>query len=163
MTLVGAVRVVCSLLLVGFLAAAATIALSPLPPPAVGGTCGPGTSSESAIAAFLNPGSIGAGPEPSAAAGDRPQWLAFISECQSKTDTRVVTAGATLAGAILLGLGLPWVVRRSAKARPVDRAGLPPAGWYPDPTDSSVARWWDGRAWGPAHAPPEQQHSVSYQ
>jgi hypothetical protein len=162
-TLVGAVRVVCSLLLVGFLAAAATIALSPLPPPAVGGTCGPGTSSESAIAAFLNPGSIGAGPEPSAAAGDRPQWLAFISECQSKTDTRVVTAGATLAGAILLGLGLPWVVRRSAKARPVDRAGLPPAGWYPDPTDSSVARWWDGRAWGPAHAPPEQQHSVSYQ
>lgn len=24
---------------------------------------------------------------------------------------------------------------------------LPPAGWYADPADSGVLRWWDGRAW----------------
>ena len=22
-----------------------------------------------------------------------------------------------------------------------------PAGWYPDPADTSVRRWWDGRRW----------------
>jgi Protein of unknown function (DUF2510) len=162
-TLVGTVRVVCSLLFIGFLAAAATIALTPLPPPAAGGTCGPGTSSESAIAAFLNPASIGAGPEPSATSGARSQWLAFISECQSTTDSRVVTAAATLAGAVLLGLGLPWVVRRLAKASRASHVGLPPPGWYPDPTDPSMARWWDGGAWGPAYAPPEHQSSASPQ
>jgi hypothetical protein len=30
----------------------------------------------------------------------------------------------------------------------------PAAGWYPDPTDASVRRWWDGTRWAapPAHA-----------
>jgi len=26
-------------------------------------------------------------------------------------------------------------------------AGGPPAGWYPDPNDPSLARYWDGKAW----------------
>jgi eukaryotic-like serine/threonine-protein kinase len=33
----------------------------------------------------------------------------------------------------------------------------PPAGWYPDPTDAQVARYWDGRGWtdftGPLESP----------
>lgn len=42
-----------------------------------------------------------------------------------------------------------------------------PAGWYPDPTDASVQRWWDGRQWtahssliglnGPHYAVPQYQ------
>lgn len=27
---------------------------------------------------------------------------------------------------------------------------LPAAGWFPDPQDTSLLRWWDGRAWGSA-------------
>ena len=138
---------------VGLLAAGVTIALTSLPAPAAGGTCGPSTSSESAIAAFFNPVSIGAGPEPSAASSGRPQWLAFIRECQSATNTRMVEAGATVAGGLLLGLGLPWVMRRRlAKEIGTDHMEISRPGWYPDPADPSVARWWDGRAWGPVYA-----------
>ena len=155
-TLVRTIRVGGALLCVGFLAAAATIALTPLPAVA-GGTCGPGTESESAFAAFLNPASIGAGPEPSTASGGRPQWLAFVHDCQSATNTRIVTAGAIVAGALIVGLGLLWPVRRLARGRRTDQRGLPPPGWYPDSTDPRVARWWDGSAWGPAHAPVEHQ------
>jgi hypothetical protein len=153
----GTVQVVGALLGVGFLAAAITIALTSLPAPAAGGTCGPGTSSESAIAAFLNPASIGAGAEPPAASGMRSQWLAFINECQSATDTRMGTAGATLFGALLLGLVLPWVVRRRANANRTDQVTFPPPGWYPDSADPRMARWWDGRAWAPTYAPTEHQ------
>jgi hypothetical protein len=114
-------------------------------------------SSESAIAAFFNPASIGAGPEPSATSVGRPQWLAFVNECQSATNTRIATAGAIFVGALLLGLGLPWTVRRIARQKQTDQTVLPPPGWYPDSTDPRLARWWDGRAWGPAHAPLEHQ------
>jgi hypothetical protein len=149
------------LLGVGLLAAGVTIALASLPAPAAGGTCGPSTSSESAIAAFFNPVSIGAGPEPSAASGGRPQWFSFVNECQTATNTRMAEAGATLVGALLLGLGLPWVVRRRmAKTNGTDHVELSRPGWYPDPADPSVARWWDGRAWGPVYAPPEHQPST---
>lgn len=41
--------------------------------------------------------------------------------------------------------------------------GLPPAGWYEDPTDSSSQRWWDGDQWTehrrPALAAPEVRPS----
>jgi hypothetical protein len=50
-----------------------------VPNPAVGGTCGPGKGSESAIVALFDPGSIGAGAEPPAAdAADRADWMAFV-------------------------------------------------------------------------------------
>ena len=39
--------------------------LTALPAPAIGGTCGPSTGSETALEALAEPGSIGAGPEPS--------------------------------------------------------------------------------------------------
>jgi len=32
-------------------------------------------------------------------------------------------------------------------------AGLPVAGWYPDPGDPQLQRWWDGTAWGHATRP----------
>ena len=34
-----------------------------------------------------------------------------------------------------------------------------PAGWYPDPSDPSGLRWWDGQAWGPV-APPQTQTAL---
>ena len=156
-TLVRAVRVLGALLFIGFLAAAATIALTPLPSPAAGGTCGPGASSESAIAAFLNPVSIGAGPESSVPPGGRSQWQAFISECQSSTDRRMVKAGAALAGAILLGLVLPWAVRRVVRVNRTAQIRLASPGWYGDPADPNVARWWDGHLWGALHSSAEHQ------
>ena len=147
MSLVGIIRFVCILLGVFALATAATGALVALPPPAAGGTCGPGTSSESPIAAFFDPGSIGAGAEPSAASGQRAQWKAFISDCQSATDTRMAVAGGLVIGALLLGLGVPWALRRSTRKDRSTTVGLPPPGWYPDPTNPALARWWDGRMW----------------
>ena len=52
--------------LLGLFGAAFAVAglFAALPAPAVGGTCGPGKSSESAIVAFFDPVSIGAGAEP---------------------------------------------------------------------------------------------------
>src|SRR5271170_6249192 len=112
---IAALRSACVVVAVALVAAAFAVALASLPIPAVGGTCGPGTGSESALSAFFNPKSIGAGREPSAASGDRPQWRAFVSECQSATDRRMVVSGSVLVGAILVGLGLPWVLGRVTK------------------------------------------------
>jgi len=160
-TVIRMVRVTCAVLAVLYLAAALTIALVELPAPAIGGTCGPGTASESALAAFFDPVSIGAGPEPSAASGERPQWQDFVNACQSSANTRVTTSGGILVAALLVGLGLPWTVRRLVKAGQPVHGGLAPAGWYPDPTDASVTRWWDGTAWGPTHVLPGQQAATS--
>ena len=37
-------------------------------------------------------------------------------------------------------------------------AGAPPPGWYPDPSDPGLARYWDGEQWteftGPRKAAP---------
>jgi hypothetical protein len=82
-----------------------------LPKPAVGGSCGPGRSSESAIVALFDPGSIGAGQEPPAtSATDRADWLAFVGECQASADGRVlatffiftISVGVALAGTYLV-------------------------------------------------------------
>jgi len=34
---------------------------------------------------------------------------------------------------------------------------LPPAGWYPDPNDPSMWRWWDGMVWTEHFAPRQAQ------
>ncbi len=90
-----------------------------LPAPAAGGTCGPGQASEAPIVAFFDPVSIGAGPEPAASATtDRAQWNAFVSECQSSADNRVLAAVVILVVSILLAVVGPILVRRRTKKRP---------------------------------------------
>jgi Protein of unknown function (DUF2510) len=159
---IAALRSACVVVAVALVAAAFAVALHSLPIPAVGGTCGPGKGSESALSAFFDPKSIGAGQEPSASSGGRPAWRAFVSDCQSATDRRMVVSGSVLVGAILVGIGLPWVLGRVTKEQmtalaaqhsPDDPAAppLPPAGWYPDPANPSALRWWDGSAWALSH------------
>jgi hypothetical protein len=73
-----------------------------LPAPAAGGTCGPGRASEAPIIAVVDPGSIGAGREPAATnASSHNQWLAFVGECQSSADGRLLAA----IGIIVLSVG----------------------------------------------------------
>jgi len=161
---IAALRSACVVVAVALVAAAFAVALASLPIPATGGTCGPGTGSESALSAFFNPKSIGAGREPSVASGDRPGWQAFVSDCQSATDIRMVVSASVLVGAILVGLGLPWVLGRVTKEQLAELAAerspddiatppLPPPGWYPDPANPSAMRWWDGSAWALSHNP----------
>ncbi len=88
--------------------------LTALPTPAVGGTCGPSTGSETALQALAQPGSIGAGPEPPASnITAHHQWTTFIQQCQAIADRRGL---ASLAVAVIsLGvaaIGLIWVFRR---------------------------------------------------
>lgn len=40
---------------------------------------------------------------------------------------------------------------RSVVQQPAPPA--PPAGWYPDPQQPHLVRWWDGAAWGPQTQP----------
>ncbi len=155
----GAVRVVGTVLAVFFLAGAATIALVPLPAPAAGGTCGPSASSESAILAFFNPLSIGAGPEPPANSAQHSQWVAFVNECQSTTNSRIIQSGVIAMGALLAGLGLPWAVRRFVREDSTNAMGLTPPGKHPDPADPNAPRSWDVWGWGAPDAPPD--HNVS--
>jgi hypothetical protein len=103
-----------------------------LPRPAVGGSCGPGTTSEPAIVALFDPGSIGAGPEPPATnATDRADWMAFVGECQASADSRVLATFFILAisvGVALAGTGLVVKARKPAIARvhAPSVAGSPP-------------------------------------
>lgn len=89
-----------------------------LPRPAVQGTCGPGRSSEPAIVAFFDPGSIGAGAEPAPKqATDRANWMAFVGECQASTDSRVLATFAILVLSFGIALtGTAWA-RRASRAR----------------------------------------------
>ncbi len=87
-----------------------------LPKPAVGGTCGPGKSSESAIVALFNPGSIGAGPEPSStSATNRADWMAFVGECQASADGRVLAAVVIFVVSLTVALIGTALVLRSRK------------------------------------------------
>lgn len=107
--------------------------LTTLPAPAAGGTCGPGRSSETALAAFFSPGSIGAGPRPSTAnAAGYDQWLAFVGECQSSTDARMLD-GLSL---LVLSLGVAGV--GLAVSRRHDR-GHKPAGENAGPWPLTIA------------------------
>jgi hypothetical protein len=107
------------------LAFAITGLLVALPKPAVGGTCGPGKSSESSVVAFFDPGSIGAGKEPTTAhATDRADWMAFVGECQASTDGRVLATFAIVVAALAVALaGSALLLRRgvaTATMRPPD-------------------------------------------
>lgn len=88
--------------------------LTALPAPAVGGTCGPSTGSETALEALAEPGSIGAGPEPPASnATAHHQWQTFIQQCQSLADRRGLASLAVFVLSLAVAaIGLIWVLRR---------------------------------------------------
>jgi hypothetical protein len=104
-----------------------------LPKPAAGGTCGPGRGSEAAIEALVEPGSIGAGPEPPASnSAARAQWQAFVDECQTTTRDRAIAALVILVGSIAIAIFGPTLVAgRKRRARseppPAQRMSEPPA------------------------------------
>lgn len=127
-------------------AGAITIVVLPLPNPAAGGTCGPGRGAEPAIAAFFDPLSIGAGVQPPGGTLQNYQWQAFVGECQSATNARMVDALALLVLAAFFGLAVPPLVRRAWHDATRTTHGAPP-GWYADPADPRGWRWWDGRTW----------------
>jgi len=127
---------------VGFFGAAFAVSgvLVPLPAPAAGGTCGPSTASESALAALRNPASIGAGPEPPASnTAALTQWQAFVHECQSSADQRALVSGAILVLSIAVAVVGPLLVlRRKRSPGPSSEGsgahgvpGGPITGWGP--------------------------------
>jgi hypothetical protein len=85
-----------------------------LPAPAIGGTCGPSTGSETAFEALAKPSSIGAGPEPSTSnTTAHHQWQTFVEQCQTLADRRGLASLAVLVISLAVaGIGLAWVLRR---------------------------------------------------
>jgi len=121
-----------ALLFVGLFGAtvAASGLWAPLPLPKAGGTCGPGLGSETAIAALVNPASIGAGAQPPATqAAARAQWIRFVDECQTATNHRVLITVPVLVVSLVLGVtGLAILWRRFGRA---DRPATPPVDRWP--------------------------------
>jgi hypothetical protein len=88
--------------------------LTALPAPAIGGTCGPSTASETALEALTQPGSIGAGPQPPTSnVAAHHQWQTFIKQCQDLADRRGLASLAIIVISIsVTGVGLFWVLRK---------------------------------------------------
>jgi hypothetical protein len=103
--------------------------LTGLPRPAVGGSCGPGPTSESSIVALFDPVTIGAGPEPPAArTADRAEWMAFVGECQASADSRVLATFVILMASFGVALAGAMLVLRATRARPLSPT---PVQWVP--------------------------------
>jgi hypothetical protein len=120
-----------ALVFLGLFGAAFAISglLVSLPSPAAGGTCGPGKGSESAIVAFFDPGSIGAGAEPpTTSATKRAGWMAFVGECQASADSRVLATFFILILSAAVALAGTALVLRSRRPPPppAPTAGTPP-------------------------------------
>jgi hypothetical protein len=100
------------------IAFAVTGLLVALPNPAVGGTCGPGKSSESSIVAFFDPVTITAGPEPATThATDRAEWMAFVGECQASADSRVLATFAIIVLSVAVAVAGTALTRRGIRAQ----------------------------------------------
>ena len=128
----GSLRIVCLVLAALALAGAIVVVVLPLPKPAAGGTCGPGAGSEPAVAAFFDPVSIGAGTPPTNSAVAAYQWQAFVGECQSSANGRMVEGLALLLVAGFFALVVHPLVRR-AWHEPVLTAPAAPAAWHGEP------------------------------
>jgi hypothetical protein len=114
-----------ALIFVGLFGVAFAIsgALGGLPSPAVGGTCGPGKTSESSVVALFDPGTIGAGQEPSATnATDRADWMAFVGECQASADSRVLATFLILTASVGIALAGAMVLRKGSPTEPISPA-----------------------------------------
>ena len=96
------------------IAYAAAGMLTALPAPAIGGTCGPSTGSETALEALARPGSIGAGPEPSTTnTTAHHQWQTFVDQCQTLATRRGLASLAVLVVSLgVAAIGLILVLRK---------------------------------------------------
>ena len=115
--------------------------LTALPAPAVGGTCGPSTGSETALQALAQPGSIGAGPEPPVSnATAHHQWQTFIQQCQSLADRRGLASLAIFVFSVAVAvIGLIWVLRRPPADRDADDADDGFSEWPGEPGSGNPA------------------------
>lgn len=138
----------------GVAVAVAAVVVS-LPSPAAGGTCGPGHGSEAPIVAFVNPGSIGAGPEPAAASTlGRLDWMAFVGECQSAADGRVLIGLGILALSVGALVGTLLATRREEEHSAVETDAATTANYfdpnYVEPARPASPPWAPPPGWGSA-------------
>jgi len=115
--------------------------LTALPAPAVGGTCGPSTGSETALEALAEPGSIGAGPEPPTSnATAHHQWQTFVQQCQTLADRRGLASLAVFVASVAVAvIGLLWVLRGSRKDGDADETSDGPSEWPVEPRSGDPA------------------------